>query len=403
MEKAKILIVEDEAIIAMEIKSQLQGLGYEVTSIVDTGEKAIKKAEEDKPDLILMDIRIKGEMDGIEAANQINSHSDIPIIFLTAFADEDKIKRAKLALPFGYLLKPVQNRDLKVTIEMAVYASEVNMERNQAQEALKKTNDQLEKKVEERTADFKKAKEMAESANQVKSEFLANISHELRNPMHQIISYSKYGDEKYDNIADEKRQHYFKQIRKSSDRLMVLINNLLDLSKLESGQMDYQKKNIDLNEIIDEAISEFKPSLEEKRLEVKLENRKAAKLVCCDSFKIGQVLRNLLVNSIKFSSENQIIQINQVDSTMEIDGQSKPAVKISVIDEGVGIPEKELDSVFDKFIQSSKTKTGAGGTGLGLSICKEIIEQHHGKIWAENNPDGGATFSFMLPSEHGAV
>ena len=94
MEKAKILIVEDEAIIAMEIENQLQGLGYEVTSIVDTGEKAIKKAEEDKPDLMLMDIRIKGEMDGIEAAEEIRNRFGIPVVFSTAYLDEERIERA---------------------------------------------------------------------------------------------------------------------------------------------------------------------------------------------------------------------------------------------------------------------------------------------------------------------
>ena len=108
MEKTRILIVEDEAIIAMEIESQLHGLGYQVTSIVDTGEKAIKKAEEDRPDIILMDIRIKGEMDGIDAAEEIRNRFGIPVIFSTAYLDEERIERAKITMPFGYVLKPVQ-------------------------------------------------------------------------------------------------------------------------------------------------------------------------------------------------------------------------------------------------------------------------------------------------------
>ncbi len=137
MEKAKILIVEDEAIIAMEVESQLQSLGYEITSIVDTGEKAIKKAEEDRPDIILMDIRIKGEMDGIDAAEEIRSRFGIPVIFSTAYLDEERIERAKITMPFGYVLKPIQERDLKVTIEMALYVSKVDVERRKAEEDLK--------------------------------------------------------------------------------------------------------------------------------------------------------------------------------------------------------------------------------------------------------------------------
>ncbi len=136
MEKAKILIVEDEAIIAMEIENQLLSLGYEVTSIVDTGEKAIKKAEEDNPDLILMDIRIKGEMDGIEAAEVIRNKFGIPVIFSTAYLDEERIERTKITMPFGYVLKPIQERDLKVTIEMASYVSNIDAERKKTEASL---------------------------------------------------------------------------------------------------------------------------------------------------------------------------------------------------------------------------------------------------------------------------
>ncbi len=141
MNKAKILIVEDEAIIAMEIESQLQSLGYEVTSIVDTGEKAVKKAEEDNPDLILMDIRIKGEMDGIDAADEIRNRFGMPVIFSTAYLDEERIERAKITMPFGYVLKPIQERDLKVTIEMALYVARVDAERRSAKQKL---NEQIE-------------------------------------------------------------------------------------------------------------------------------------------------------------------------------------------------------------------------------------------------------------------
>jgi PAS domain S-box-containing protein len=143
MEKAKILIVEDEAIIAMEVESQLQSLGYEITSTVDTGQKAIKKAEADKPDLILMDIRIKGEMDGIDTADEIRNRFGIPVIFSTAYLDQERIERAKITMPFGYVLKPIQERDLKVTLEMALYVSKVDKERRKTEEILKKKEQQL--------------------------------------------------------------------------------------------------------------------------------------------------------------------------------------------------------------------------------------------------------------------
>jgi len=139
MENARILIVEDEAIIAMDVESQLQGLGYEVTSIVDTGENAIKKAEADKPDLMLMDIHIKGEMDGIDAAEIIRNRFGIPVIFSTAYLDHKRIERAKITMPFGYVLKPIQEKDLKISIEMALYVAKVDKERRAAEEELRKS------------------------------------------------------------------------------------------------------------------------------------------------------------------------------------------------------------------------------------------------------------------------
>jgi len=148
MEKARILIVEDEAIIAMEIESQLQSLGYEITSIVDTGEKAIKKAKEDKPDIILMDIRIKGEMDGIDTAEVIRNRFGIPVIFSTAYLDEERIERAKITMPFGYVLKPIQERDLKVTLEMALYVAKVDAERKRSEDVLRQSEEKYRSVVE---------------------------------------------------------------------------------------------------------------------------------------------------------------------------------------------------------------------------------------------------------------
>ncbi len=139
MSKSRIMIVEDEAIVAEAIKSSLKKMNYDIASIVRTGEMAIENAGRDRPDVILMDIRLKGEMDGIEAAEIIRSDFGIPVIFLTAYSDEGRLKRAKLTIPFGYIVKPFKDRDLKITIELALYAAKVDAERKQAEEALRKS------------------------------------------------------------------------------------------------------------------------------------------------------------------------------------------------------------------------------------------------------------------------
>ncbi len=265
-------------------------------------------------------------------------------------------------------------------------------QKKRAEENLQKAHDLLEKKVEQRTEAYKKAKEEAEKANDMKNEFLANISHELRNPMHQILSYSKYGVDKIHN-PKEKLLHYFNQSRKAAERLMVLLNDLLDLSKMESGKMAYNMEANDLYSIIYEATQELKPAIEKKSLNVKISSPAISAKAMCDYFKIGQVTRNLIANAIKFSENNKSIGI----SIEHLHPGANSYVKVEISDQGVGIPEEELETIFEKFTQSSKTKTGAGGTGLGLSICKEIINAHKGEIFAFNNPSGGATFSFTLP------
>ncbi len=143
MSKANILIVEDEAIIAKEIKANLENMGYAVTSIVKSGKDAVEKAKQEHPDIILMDIKLEGEMDGIESSELVQNSLDIPVIFLTAYADEEKLERAKLTLPFGYVLKPFRDRDLRVTIEMALYSAKIDAERKRVEEELRLERDKL--------------------------------------------------------------------------------------------------------------------------------------------------------------------------------------------------------------------------------------------------------------------
>ena len=399
MKNARVLIVEDESIVAMVIEHSLKSLGYQITSTVNSGAAAIEKSEADNPDIILMDIVLKGKMDGIEAADRIRSRVEVPIIFLTACSEEQVLKRAKLTLPYGYLIKPFKHRELKATIEMTLYASEADKKRKKTERELEIVNRELEKRVDERTLELKQAKEKAEQANQAKTEFLAIISHELRNPMHHIISYSRFGDEKFHEVSDEKKIHYFKQIKNAANRLTVLLDNILDLAKMESGKMDYHLNRCNIQNIVDEAVTELRSSLEEKDLLIEVENRKAASTLTCDNYKIGQVVRNLLSNTVKYSPKGGKVRIMIVDCNLKNRCQINPALQVSVINRGESIPEDELETIFDKFSRSKTNTPTIKGTGLGLAICSEIIKGHKGKIWAENIPEGGVSFNFLLPYE----
>jgi len=138
------MIVEDEFIIQTLLKTRLEKLGYEIVATASEGEEAVRKALDSSPDLILMDIQLEGAMDGIEAADRIRAEMDIPMVFTTAYSDEEKVERAKFGLPSGYLVKPVQERDLKIVLSMALYAAEQNKARKRAEQELKHTVARLE-------------------------------------------------------------------------------------------------------------------------------------------------------------------------------------------------------------------------------------------------------------------
>ncbi len=241
----------------------------------------------------------------------------------------------------------------------------------------------------ERTRNFERANQALKS----KSEFLANMSHELRTPMHAILSYAKMGSTSTATIEVSELETYFKNITTAGQRLLGLMNNLLDLAKLESGKMPFKMALCDFTGILEEALLEMKPLLQEKSLTTTTDIKATNTKLECDKLRMVQVITNLLANSAKHSPNGSNIDITLCETGLQ-DGEE--ALCCSFADCGAGIPENELVSVFDKFVQSSRSKTGAGGIGLGLAICCEIVEAHGGRIWAENRKPTGVRISFMV-------
>ena len=235
--------------------------------------------------------------------------------------------------------------------------------------------------------------EIAEKTNAAQSEFLAVVSHELRTPMHGILGYARLGISRLRTATEETISKYFKEILSSGQRLLGILNDLLDLSKLEADSMKYQFGRESLSLLVRFVVNELDSILRPKEISVDFTPPNFDDTAVMDKDKIIQVIRNLIANSVRFSKEQ-----NEIMISIE---KSDARYLFSIIDNGMGIPEAELEQIFDKFVQSSKTKAVHGGTGLGLSISKKIIEDHGGRIWAENNPTGGAIFRFQIPLVQG--
>jgi len=266
-------------------------------------------------------------------------------------------------------------------------------------ERLKQTNVVLEEQVKRRTEALEKSMLEAEKANQTKSVFLANMSHEIRTPMHAVISFSSYGMSRVDKVPLKKLYTYFKRIHSSGERLLNLLDDILDISKYEASKMPLNYTEERLSQVAKRSVKEQESLLQKKNIKICWEFETDNDRAEFDRERMIQVVANLLSNAIKFSPQEGNIYFTFSNAMLDSDHGNLPGVKLTIRDEGVGIANDELESIFDKFVQSKKIRAGVGGTGLGLAICKEIVNLHHGKIWAEPNYNLGAGFVVLIPQK----
>lgn len=386
MPNAKLLIVEDEEIVAFDIESTLKSLGYEVLAVFASGEEAIACLANLHPDLVLMDIMLKGEIDGIQAADVIHKNFNIPIVYLTAYGDVRTLERAKVTEPFGYLIKPFEERELYTAVEIA-------LSRHRAEEKMRL------------------ALEKEQELNKLKSLFVANASHEFRTPLATIRSSTELLERYYQEFMDEKRSKHFHRIQTAINQMLQLLDDLLVIGKADTNKLEFKPAPLDLvgfcyyllEEIQLNTGSQLKiitgdhvqllgynknAVTSEASKQIFFISQGKCNNVCVDANLLRQILTNLLSNAIKYSpGETKII--------FELSCRDEK-VTFRIQDQGIGISPEDQKQLFEPFYRAANVGS-IKGTGLGLSIVKKCVELHGSKINVESTVGVGTTFIVTLP------
>jgi len=370
---ARILVVEDERILALDLAETLDELGYTVVGVASRGEEAIELAGRLDPQLIVMDVRLAGEIDGITAAETIRDEHDVPVVFLTAHADDDTLHRATSSDASAYLVKPFKPPDLRCVIEIALHkhAADVRLRENERW---------LEQTLQQRTAAL-------EAANRELEAFNYSVAHDLRAPLRGIDSFSQLLIERYSQRLDSEGLAYLNRVRAAASRMSQLIDALLSLAQVGRGQQ--QPLDLDFSQLVQSVASEIAAANAGRSVPVVVAPGMRA---YADPRLLRIVVANLLENAWKFTARRQrpSVEVGPCQNT------ALPTYYVR--DNGAGFDPAYASKLFGAF-QRLHAEREFPGTGIGLAIVQRVITRHGGTIWAQSQPGEGATFYFSLPRQ----
>lgn len=365
MSQEKILVVEDEAIVAEDIAYRLQNLGYTVTDIVSSGEEALVSVAKIVPDLVLMDIMLQGQLDGCDTAKKIFYAHQKPIVYLTAYGDDKTLRKAQFDGAFGYILKPFHERELKVAIEISL----ASYQRELAQQ---------------------NALEVAQDQSEQKTNYLAIASHEIRNPLTQIKAWTQLL-ERYGKLWNQEQyQHVFNQVYQAVDRINNLLEDILVLVKQEKETRESERSPLNLIDFCQQ-ILQSQQLIAGTNYQFIFDCQESFLAVNLDKNLLTHILNNLLSNAVKYSPAH-----GQIILSLTHDNQQ---LCLQVSDRGIGIPTEDLDKLFIPF-QRGGNVGAIPGTGLGLVIAKQATELLGGQLEISSQVQQGTTVTVSFPLTH---
>ncbi len=385
---ARLLVVDDEESVALTIGEVLRQEGYSVET-ASSGQEAIARLEDSHYDLVLTDLHMEGG-DGLSVLAEIRRLAPFTIsIVLTGFASVESAIAALRQGAYDYLIKPCNIDDLKYTVRRGVEHRRLILAEQQARSNLEQLNRNLERRVEERTAELTRLNQELSEANRAKDIFLATLSHELRTPLTPVLGWvNLLRTAKLDTHG---MAQALDTIERNARLQARLIDDLLDISRIVSGKLQFDREPADLNAIVKAAVETVRSVAAARHVEMETVLSERPLIVQGSPVRLQQIVWNLLSNGIKFTEAGGKVRVR-------VEGTDDEA-HIIVEDTGIGIAPEFLPHVFDRFRQADGSTTRIhGGLGLGLAIVDALAKLHDGRVLAKSDGVGcGACFTFTMP------
>jgi len=374
--KPTVLVVDDNPTNLQVLLESLKQTGFKIL-VARSGESAIQQAEYGKPDLILLDVMMPG-MDGFETCRRLKSREafrDVPVIFMTALTEvSDKIKGFQ-AGGVDYVTKPLQHEEV-----LARVATHLTMRR-------------LQQQLQEQHLLLQEKHVQLQALNASKDKFFSIISHDLRSPLSAVLTGLRMLTDPKNELSDNERQDIVCDARDTTERLYMLLENLLTWSRLQRGLIEFTPRPLDVRPLLDQNAKLFASNAMQKHIAIRQTVTEPI-LICADRAMIDAVVRNLLSNALKFTNAQGMITISAM--------QQGEAIEIVIADTGIGMSAETLAKLFRLDVRYDQLGTaGEKGTGLGLNVCKEFVGKNGGSISVESELGRGTTFYMRFPQHCG--